>query len=235
MPQQNTCHVCATVVIGFKHSTLLLGNEMCSTDGTCMFGINRPCSDGLLCTEGVCVESTKSCENPTTDCLASNYSCASGQCIESLGGCQFTCAGAMLDTWTDISGISIDDLMSGTDNLTKKPDKSDRLGSLLEAESFIGDNYGSRMWGWLVPPVTGDYTFWIASDDAGELWLSIDDDPTNLARVCYAPFSAYYERNWDRYPEQKSTLIPLVAGQAYYLEVCCKRPHHLLRTYVLCI
>jgi hypothetical protein len=206
----------------FKHSTHLSGDETCGNGGVCMLGINQPCSDGLLCTDDICIESTKSCENPITDCLVSNYSCASDQCIESLGGCQFTC-GAMLDTWTDINGESIVDLMSGTDNLAKAPNKSERLGSLLEAEPFIGDNYGSRMWGWLVPPVTGNYTFWIASDDAGELWLSIDDDPANKVRACYAQWAVWYERDWHVYPEQQSALIPLVAGQAYYFEVCVTR------------
>jgi hypothetical protein len=74
------------------------------------------------------------------------------------------------------------------------------------------------MKGWLVPPISGDYTFWIASDDNGELWLSTDSDPLNKVRVCYQPFSAE-SRRWNTYSEQKSSLIALVAGQAYYYEV----------------
>jgi hypothetical protein len=70
--------------------------------------------------------------------------------------------------------------------------------------------------------VTGDYVFWIASDDQGELWLSSDDHPDNKVRVCFAPFlpERWLERRqWMGFPEQKSTLIPLVAGYAYYFEV----------------
>src|SRR5262249_37526348 len=41
------------------------------------------------------------------------------------------------------------------------------------------DNYGQRMRGYLVPPITGDYIFWLASDDGGELFLSMDESPVN--------------------------------------------------------
>src|SRR5688572_147610 len=34
----------------------------------------------------------------------------------------------------------------------------------------------TRMRGWLQPPVSAHYTFWIASDNSSELWLSLDAD-----------------------------------------------------------
>ena len=126
--------------------------------------------------------------------------------------------GATLDTWTGISGNSIAELSLGTNYFTNAPNTSTRLTDLLEGPSNVGDYYGSRMKGWLVPPISGDYTFWIASDDNGEFWLSADSDPANKFRVCYQPWSAQ-PRNWDWYPEQKSSPISLVAGQAYYYEV----------------
>ena len=117
-----------------------------------------------------------------------------------------------------MDGIYFSDL-SVTNTLTKTPDKTERLGSLLEAPSNVCDAYGSRMWGWLVPPVTGDYTFWIAPDNNGEFWLSIDDDPENKIRACYAPHAVRYERDWYFFPQQQSNVIPLVAGQPYFYEV----------------
>jgi hypothetical protein len=103
-----------------------------------------------------------------------------------------TCAvdpdcGATLDMWTGISGLGIADLMSGTANLVKMTNKTERLGHLLEAPSNTDDNYGSQMKGWLTPPVTGDYVFWITSDDYGEFWLSSDDHPDNKVRMCFVP------------------------------------------------
>ena len=127
-------------------------------------------------------------------------------------------AGATLDTWTGIDGSTIADLVSGTNSLTKTPDKSERLMSLLEAPTNVGDKYGSRMRGWLVPPVTGLYEFFIASDDQGEFWLSFNDDPANKARICNQP-AAVSPLLFTAFPEQKSLPILLVAGQAYYYEV----------------
>ena len=127
-------------------------------------------------------------------------------------------AGAALDTWTGIGGTTIADLMSGTNNLADTPDKSERLVGSLEAPTNAGDNYGSRMSGWLVPPVTGLYEFWIASDDQGEFWLSSNDNPANKTRRCYMPV-AVSPLFFTALPEQKSASISLVAGQPYYYEV----------------
>ena len=103
-----------------------------------------------------------------------------------------TCAlvdscGAKLDTWTGINGNSLGELLYYTNYLTSVPSRSTRLTELLESPSDIDDNYGSRMKGWLKPPVTGDYLFWIASNNEGEFLLSTDSDPANKVRVCYTP------------------------------------------------
>ncbi|KAL3786416.1 hypothetical protein ACHAW5_002247 [Stephanodiscus triporus] len=132
-------------------------------------------------------------------------------------GCLYNC-GALLETWTGISGSTIADLMIGTNNLDHvQTERLDILVGSLEAPTNVGDNYGSRMSGWLVPPVTGLYEFWIASDDQGEFYLSSDDDPVNKALICKCDWAS--PRWWDRAPEQKSSPISLVAGQAYYYEV----------------
>jgi xyloglucan-specific exo-beta-1,4-glucanase len=123
-----------------------------------------------------------------------------------------------LETWTGITGTGIADLRGGTNNLANPPIRAERLGSLLEAPINTDDNYGSRMKGWLMPPVTGDYVFWITTDDTGELWLSSDDNPENKVRICFVQSAALVEK-WTKYPEQKSIWIPLEAGEVYYFEV----------------
>ena len=126
--------------------------------------------------------------------------------------------GATLDTWRGIGGATIADLMSGTNNLANTPDKSERLVSLLEAPTNASDDFGSRMSGWLMPPITGSYEFWNASDDQGEFWLSSNDNPANKNRRCYTP-GAVSPLFFTAFPEQKSAPISLVAGQPYYYEV----------------
>lgn len=80
------------------------------------------------------------------------------------------------------------------------------------------------MRGWLVPPITGYYKFWIASDGKGELWLSSNGNPANKGKICEARTASVGLRQWDIYPEQTSVNIPLVAGEAYYYEVCFSTP-----------
>jgi hypothetical protein len=130
--------------------------------------------------------------------------------------------GATVETWTGIRGAWISDLMSGTNNLEIPPSTSERLGGerprqpLEVVTSDLG--MGSRIKGWLMPPVTGNYVFWIVADDVGELWLSSNDHPENKVRVCFAP-DVTGTREWTKFSEQESTLIPLVADEAYYFEV----------------
>lgn len=51
------------------------------------------------------------------------------------------------------------------------PSNSD-LKYLFESMSAIGDNYGSYSPGYIEPPETGDYTFWVCGDDEVQLWLT---------------------------------------------------------------
>jgi len=79
------------------------------------------------------------------------------------------------------------------------------------------DGFGSRLTAYIVAPVTGEYTFWVASDDMGELYLSTDNDPANINRIAYVQYWTS-PRKWDRYASQRSAKISLVAGKTYYLE-----------------
>ena len=77
------------------------------------------------------------------------------------------------------------------------------------------------MSGWLTPPTTGSYTFWIASDDASELWLSNDHDPGNASLMCYVSGWTNF-RDWDANASQQSATVMLVAGQPYNIEALQK-------------
>ena len=81
----------------------------------------------------------------------------------------------------------------------------------------LGDSgreaYGARMSGYLVPPVTGNYTFRLLSDDGGALWLSTDTSPSNMVNVIFADGDC----GGCGGPVSAST-YNLVAGQRYYTE-----------------
>jgi len=88
---------------------------------------------------------------------------------------------------------------------------------LFEGPTNRAEQFGARIQAWLYAPVTGDYKFWIATDDNGELWLSSDEDPANKQLI--SRVSAWASpRDWGDDDVTPSGLIPLVAGQKYYIE-----------------
>jgi hypothetical protein len=106
------------------------------------------------------------------------------------------------------------------------------LVGLLEGPVNFANNYGTRLSGLLIPPVSGSYHFWMSSDDEGEFWLSTDDGPANLQLLCREPswnglrqFTTLERRDPAAPENRSSTLfpdgIPLVAGQRYYFEALC--------------
>lgn len=60
-------------------------------------------------------------------------------------------------------------------------------GSSAPNGPFPDDNYGVQILGYFYPPTTGNYTFAIASDDAGQLFLSTDANPANKVLIAQEP------------------------------------------------
>ncbi|MEM7126668.1 MAG: putative Ig domain-containing protein [Chloroflexota bacterium] len=117
--------------------------------------------------------------------------------------------------WNTEWGASLS-ILRNSPNFPDSPDGSDML-TAFEAPTDRADTFGQRINGYIYPPVSGDYTFWIASDDNGELWLSTDDAITNLALIATVDTWTGVHQ-WDLYPSQQSATISLVAGQPYYIE-----------------
>lgn len=68
-----------------------------------------------------------------------------------------------------------------------------------------GTDFGDTITGWFVPPVTGDYVFFMSTDDGGRLWLSTNSSNTNMFVIaCETDWSP--ADNWtnfsDTYPSQ---------------------------------
>jgi signal transduction histidine kinase len=93
------------------------------------------------------------------------------------------------------------------------------LRGSFEAPTGCGDYYLARMRGYLHPPTTGEYSFWIASDNSSELWLSADRSPSNARKIAFIPrFNWVAPREWSHLPSQHSQSIRLEAGKTYYIE-----------------
>jgi len=119
------------------------------------------------------------------------------------------------EVWTGVSGtlissIPVNSVPNSTTDLT-----------IFEGPANIGDNYGRRIRGYVCAPVSGNYTFWISSNDKSELWLSTDENPGNKKLV--ASVSQYTDpRQWTKYASQQSLAISLVANRKYYIEALQK-------------
>ncbi len=119
--------------------------------------------------------------------------------------------------WTGVKGNDPGDLRG---KLDQKPSGSDLLES-FDAPTNWADEYGTRIRGYVHPPKTGAYVFWIASDNGSELWLSTDEKPANKRKI--ASVSQHTGHNeWGKEPGQQSEPVELVAGRRYYVEVLHK-------------
>ncbi|MBO0940103.1 hypothetical protein J2I47_26405, partial [Fibrella sp. HMF5335] len=101
------------------------------------------------------------------------------------------------------------------------PSVSLSLGS-FEAPTNVADNYGARLRGYICPPTTGVYYFWIAGDNNVSLRLSATgSEPSSASQIAYHTGSTEV-RAWNRFAEQKSAPVSLTAGQTYYVEALLK-------------
>jgi uncharacterized protein (DUF1800 family) len=83
------------------------------------------------------------------------------------------------------------------------------------------DNYGQWIRGWVIPPATGNYTFWVSADEQAQLWISSSAAAADKTLVAFnTALSAW--RDWLKYPTQQSAPIAMVANQPYYFEVLHK-------------
>src|SRR3954468_23172872 len=117
-------------------------------------------------------------------------------------------------------GTSVADLTNSS-KFPDSPDQTAYLTNSFEAGINIAENYGQRCRALINAPLTGNYLFWISSDDASTLFLSTDDNPNN--KVVIASVGGWTSsREWTKEANQQSVPKPLVAGQKYYIEALMK-------------
>lgn len=140
------------------------------------------------------------------------------------------------ERWHNLTGDTIASLTSARARFLREPDSRDWPSSASEADA--GDAYGTRIRGFVTPPATGSYTFWISGDDEAELWLADGSvkhpltaaDLTNrfgkrkIAWIHDDRFGKNYTTlsDFDRYATQRSRPVALQAGQLYYIEILHK-------------
>jgi hypothetical protein len=122
--------------------------------------------------------------------------------------------------WTNVPGVERPVFLEIDPRYPDHPSSRMYLSS-FEAPSNAGENFGARFRGYVHPPVTGKYTFWLAAWEGAELYLSPDDQPEH--KVLIANASHGKSRDWDEDLRQKSSTLTLVSGRRYYVEVLQKQ------------
>jgi hypothetical protein len=135
--------------------------------------------------------------------------------------------------FNNIPGTVLDDLTNSA-QFPNLPDSVDYLGQ-FEAGDSLSASCGVQLQGYVIPPVSGDYTFYFCAGYPGALFLSKDSDPANKSLIASEPDSNPPERWIDGLtdhgrgyrgdpPANISTPIHLDAGGRYYLEALMKKP-----------
>ncbi|HEY3861147.1 MAG TPA: lamin tail domain-containing protein, partial [Verrucomicrobiae bacterium] len=132
--------------------------------------------------------------------------------------------GVYREYWTNLSA-NVGNSLAALTNTADNPNwPSNPVASYthvftnFETEINTGVNYfGQRLRAYVVPPVSGLYSFWIASDDTSQLYLSTNENPAAMAPIAsVASYTA--SEQWTAFASQQSSFVSLVAGCRYYLE-----------------
>ncbi len=130
----------------------------------------------------------------------------------------------LLETYTDISGYRVSDLTEAS-SFPDEPTFRDTV-SRFETPVTWADNYGTRLRGYLRVPESADYTFYISSDDASELWLNVSGSDTDGKELVAHTSRETGRYRWNRYESQISVPIRLEPGVRYYIEALHKEGTH---------
>ena len=120
------------------------------------------------------------------------------------------------ELWSGIAGTTLSTIPTGSTAAS-----SSNITS-LEGPTDSGDNYGTRIRGYLTAPTTGNYYFWISGNNAAELWISNDSEPVNAFKRAWVTTGTASPRAWNTEASRKSPWLALDAGQKYYFEILHK-------------
>jgi hypothetical protein len=126
---------------------------------------------------------------------------------------------ASVERWEGVSGTSLTAIANNLPSTSRISVNMSATGLSYDTSS---DNFGARVRVMLTPSVTGDYRFWLATDDNGALLLNPNGSAPNGA-VQIASVPGWTEiSEWTKYSQQQSALYHLEAGTTYYLEMVFK-------------
>ena len=131
--------------------------------------------------------------------------------------------GLRWDVFNDTPGTTVKDL---TDSQKFQANQSDEqaITDAFEIPPSTTKNYGGRLSGWIVPPVTGEYVFYLCANGEAELFLSENESPSEERMVTSRAEGSWKKRQW-QYADPllgKSLPIPLERGKRYSIRALIK-------------
>ncbi len=90
--------------------------------------------------------------------------------------------GIYREIFTGVASRFVSDL-TNSPAYPNSPTSVELLTNAFETPGWLLNNYGQRLRARLLPPVTGDYTFWIAADDTGILLLGTNENPASARQI----------------------------------------------------
>jgi len=121
--------------------------------------------------------------------------------------------------WTGLTGSGVAIIRNYSTNQLHPAHAIHQVSSLEFVQTDPNeDQFGQYIRGWIIPPVSGMYTFWIASDDSSELWLSTNHQKTTKSLVASVTGWTGF-REWSKYASQQTLPRLLVKGKSYYMEI----------------
>lgn len=129
---------------------------------------------------------------------------------------------AKIEIWRSITGNAVQTLLDDP-RYPGSPDlvlAGNRLDSRTVFPNDSNEGYGGRISAWLTPTESGQYEFFIRSDDASQLFLSPDDKEAGAAVIAEETgcCGAFEESG----ATETSAPVALQAGKKYYIQALWK-------------
>lgn len=132
--------------------------------------------------------------------------------------------GLLYEVWYALEGDSIDDLLESI-YFPDKPSERAQIGD-FDMPYDVADNYGGRIRGYVVAPLTGVYQFWLSSDREAVLLMGRGENVVTAREVARVsqPTLRY---DWLNSADQRTPLMFLRAGEKVYMEALHKEARGL--------
>jgi len=119
-------------------------------------------------------------------------------------------------------------LLAGGARVQRDPARAQST-NLVFREDFVrtvdlwdfGDWFGQELTGFVFPPESGEYTFWLNCDERAEVWLASGPDASTLRKICSVERAMPLDGIdiWTRDPSQKSVPVRLEKDKPYAIRI----------------